>query len=250
MTSYPPKTCCYQGFRHEGTAVGRYEAFDEFEAYISEPSQSTRKGILFLPDVVGHTFINAQLIADQFVENGYFVMIPDLFHGDSVPLNEPEGFNIMAWLRGDYNGNKYEHLPPLIDPIIEKSISIMRSKYGIDRIGSVGYCFGSKYVVRFLDDANINVGFIAHPSFIEKAELEAIKAPLSVAAAETDILFPPDKRKESEGILSKIDIPSHINLYLGTSHGFAVRCDLNVRRQKSAKEVAFAQALTWFKTHL
>ncbi|KAF5018935.1 hypothetical protein F66182_9077 [Fusarium sp. NRRL 66182] len=250
MTSLPPSSCCYQGFRHEGTSVGRIESFDEFDAYISEPKESTKKAILFLPDVVGHTFINAQLIADQFAENGYFVLIPDLFHGDSVPLNEPEGFDIMAWLRGDYNGNKYEHTPALIDPIVEKSISILRSKYGIERIGSVGYCFGSKYTVRFLDDTKINVGFIAHPSFIQKEELEAIKAPLSIAAAETDFLFPPDKRKESEEILGKIDIPSQINFYLGTSHGFAVRCDLSVRRQKLAKEVAFAQAVTWFNTHL
>lgn len=44
---------------------------------------------------MGHKFLNAQLIADQFAVKGYFVVMPDLFNGDAVPLNRPEGFNIM-----------------------------------------------------------------------------------------------------------------------------------------------------------
>ncbi|KAM5344610.1 hypothetical protein ACJ41O_013145 [Fusarium nematophilum] len=250
MTSHPPGSCCYKGVKHEGAAVGRLETYDSLEVYISEPIKDSSKGILFITDVVGHKFINAQLLADQFAANGYLVMIPDLFHGDAVPLNHPEDFDVMAWLQGAYNGNKFQHLPPSVDPIIEKSLSIMRSKYGCQRIGAVGYCFGAKYVVRFLDDVRLNAGFVAHPSFVEKAELEAIKAPLTIAAAEDDFMFPPDKRKESEEILGKLDIPAQINLYLGNSHGFAVRCDLSVSRQKLAKEAAFMQAVLWFNTHL
>ncbi|RMJ02447.1 hypothetical protein CDV36_015288 [Fusarium kuroshium] len=253
MTSHPPSSCCYKGVKHEGTAAGRLKAYDDFEVYISEPANHSSKGILFITDVVGHKFINAQLLADQFAANGYskhvegwyFVMIPDLFHGDPVPLNHPEEFDIMAWLQGAYNGNKFQHLPPSVDPIIEKSLSIMRSE-----IGAVGYCFGAKYVVRFLDNVKLHAGFMAHPSFVERAELEAIKAPLTIAAAEDDFMFPPDKRKESEEILGKLDIPTQINLYLGNSHGFAVRCDLSVSRQKLAKEAAFMQAVLWFDTLL
>jgi dienelactone hydrolase len=53
--------------------------------------------------VIGHCFINAQLIADQFAANGYLVVMPDLFGGDPIPLNRPDGFDLMKWLNGHYN---------------------------------------------------------------------------------------------------------------------------------------------------
>lgn len=55
-----------------------------------------------------------------------------------------------------------------------------------------------------------------------------------------------EKRHESEGILSKLDVPWQINLYSGVSHGFAVRGDLSDPKIKFAKEQAFLQAVHWF----
>ena len=53
--------------------------------------------------MIGHRFINAQLIADQFAANGYLVVMPDLFGGDPIPLNRPDSFDLMKWLNGGYN---------------------------------------------------------------------------------------------------------------------------------------------------
>ncbi|KAJ5605899.1 Hydrolase tropI [Penicillium lagena] len=89
MASNPPGACCTVGVKHE------------VESYIARPADgSTKRAILLLTDVIGHRFINAQLIADQLAANGLFVVMPDLFHGDPVPLNRPAGFDIMAWLNG------------------------------------------------------------------------------------------------------------------------------------------------------
>lgn len=57
--------------------------------------------------------------------------MPDLFHGDPIPLNRPGDFDLMAWLNGKYNDKGIAHLPPVVDPIIEKSISVMKNKYGV-----------------------------------------------------------------------------------------------------------------------
>lgn len=47
MSSNPPGKCCYQGVKHEGNPVGRFEQTEDFETYISEaPDKSTDKGIL------------------------------------------------------------------------------------------------------------------------------------------------------------------------------------------------------------
>ncbi|KAL1984881.1 hypothetical protein VTN96DRAFT_8636 [Rasamsonia emersonii] len=69
----------------------------------------------------------------------------------------------------------------------------MRACLGCEKIGAVGYCFGAKYVVRFLKPAEkrVDVGYVAHPSFVDTEELAAIQGPLSISAAETDAIFPP-----------------------------------------------------------
>lgn len=96
----------------------------------------------------------------------------------------------------------------------------------------------------------IQVGFVAHPSFVEDEELAAITGPLSIAAAEIDTIFPAEKRHRSEDILVKTGQPWQINLYSGVEHGFAVREDLTVKHKRFAKEQAFVQAVTWFNEHL
>jgi dienelactone hydrolase len=116
-------------------------------------------------------------IADQFAANGYFVVMPDLFHGDPVPLNRPEGFDIFKWRAGPPG-----HNPERVDPVVDASIKEMR-KLGVKKLGAVGYCFGAKYVVRFLKKGVLDAGYVAHPSFVDADELKGIEGPLSIAAA-------------------------------------------------------------------
>lgn len=66
----------------------------------------------------------------------YFVFMPDLFYEDPIPLNRPGDFDIMKWMHGEYNDKKTAHTPPVVDPIIEKSINAMKTKYGV-KVSSV-----------------------------------------------------------------------------------------------------------------
>lgn len=103
--------------------------------------------------------------------------MPDLFHGDPVPLERPEGFDMAKWRAGPPG-----HGTATVDPVVDTVIKELRVKLGVKRIGAVGYCFGAKYVVRFLKDGLVDVGYIAHPTLVEAGELEAITGPLSIAA--------------------------------------------------------------------
>lgn len=96
----------------------------------------------------------------------------------------------------------------------------------------------------------IDVGYVAHPSFVDEDELAAITGPFAISAAETDSIFPAEKRHRSEVILLETKQPYQINLYSGTSHGFAVRADLKDKQQKYGKEQAFLQAVAWFDQYL
>ncbi|KAJ5902065.1 hypothetical protein N7495_002593 [Penicillium taxi] len=242
-TSAPLSKCCTTGSLHEGEAKGEIKDIGDISTYFAYPAdRSTEKAILILTDVIGHNFINAQLIADQFAEAGYLVVMPDLFKGDSIPINRPEGFKLVDWLQN--------HYPEQTEPIINTVLAEMREKLGCKRIGGVGYCFGGKYVARYLKGGKLDAGFTAHPTMMEPTELDGVEGPFSIAAAVRDFVFTTEKRRLAEDILDKKDIPYQINLFSDVEHGFSVRCDLSQPRQKFAKEQAFVQAVSWFKEYL
>ncbi|CAM1506155.1 Fc.00g057960.m01.CDS01 [Cosmosporella sp. VM-42] len=250
MASYAPGSCCSVGTLHEGDPTGKHVTIGgNIDAYVATPPgniSSHNVGVLYLPDIIG-IWQNSKLMADAFASRGFTCMVLDLFNGDPAPLNMPESFDIMAWLSKGSNGIN-PHVPETIDPVIVSGLGYLKS-LGVERIGASGYCFGAKYVVRHYKDG-ISCGFIAHPSFIESDELAAISGPLSIAAAETDDIFPTEKRHESEEILRKTGQAYQINLFSGVAHGFAVRGDPKLEGERFAKEQAFSQAVAWFERHL
>jgi len=239
MASNPPGECCTVMVRHEGEPTGELAQIDGIDVYIATPSSKTaksNKAIILLTDVNG-IYTNPQLIADQLAENGYYVIIPDFLHGDPYS----SGTSLEEWLA--------KHGTAVTDPIVDKMVKGLKEK-GYEKIGGIGYCFGARFVVRFLKEGQINAGFLGHPSFVQEKELEEIQGPLSIAAAEIDSIFTVDKRHKSEEILSKVGMPYQINLYSQAQHGFAVRGDLTVPAVKFANEQAFVQARTWFDNWL
>ncbi|KAJ5476763.1 hypothetical protein N7475_002492 [Penicillium sp. IBT 31633x] len=245
MASNPPAACCASGFKHEGTPTGETKNIDGVETYIAYPkdNKNPEKAIVFMTDIFG-LFPNAKLLADEYANNGYLTVIPDLFQGDQISVDDMDSGNVdfPAWLP--------KHQPANVEPPLESTIKYVRETFGVKKLGAVGYCFGGKYVVRYLQPGKIDVGFTAHPSFVTHEELGAIKGPLSIAAAETDSIFTTQLRHESEDTLIKAGQPWNINLFSGVSHGFAVRGDLSVPRQKWAKQQAFCQAIAWFNEYL
>lgn len=145
-----------------------------------------------MTDVLGFEFPNVQLsvhlqsilscidkhsIADQFAANGYYTIIPDVFRGNEIPFPMPEDFDFPTW--------KTNKMPREgdVDPIYASIIKYLRGELGVKRLGGVGYCFGGKYVCRWLKPGGLDAAFTAHPSFVEVEELKGIQGPLSIAAA-------------------------------------------------------------------
>ncbi|KAI9369939.1 dienelactone hydrolase [Aspergillus egyptiacus] len=245
MASNPPGACCASGFKHEGNPVGETKNIGGTDTYIVYPkgNSNPEKAVVILSDIFG-IYVNAQLLADEYAENGYLAIIPDLFRGDAIKLSDMESgkADLPAWLPN--------HQSAVVDPIVEASIKYLRQDLGVKRVAAVGYCFGGKYVCRFLKPGKVDVGYTAHPSFVTEEELAAVAGPLSICASEIDNIFTTELRHKSEDILIKTGQPWQINLYSGVTHGFAVRADLSNKHHKFAKEQAFCQAVTWFKQYL
>lgn len=256
-----PRTCQQRVFTTDNVVTTTTDCVIVSTYIAYPPDRSTKNAILFLTDGNGHRFINAHLMADQFAARGFLVVMPDLFHGDPIPVDHGPDFDIMGW----YN----QHLPDKVDPIVNAILGEMRTTLGCQRVGAVGYCFGGKYVCRYLKAGKLNAGFVAHPTMVTVEELEGVEGPLSIAAASelsrtvyfltllmltngqvVDPVFTTANRHESEGILARVGVPFQINLFSDVEHGFAVRCDPAEPRQRFAKESVFEQAVAWFDRYV
>ncbi|GAD94627.1 hypothetical protein SMAC_09573 [Paecilomyces variotii No. 5] len=160
--------------RFETASLGQFLMQQIRKIWTSYTVLSPTANIL-LSDVIGHQLINTQLLADQVSANGYLTVVPDLFFGNSVPLNSPAGFDIFEWLR--------DFPPERIDTVIQSTIEYLKISEGITTIAAAGYCFGGKHVVRFLGKG-ASVGYAAHRSMVDEVEFAGIKGPLSISAAD------------------------------------------------------------------
>ncbi|KAK7755420.1 hypothetical protein SLS62_002647 [Diatrype stigma] len=226
--------------RHDGDPVGKEEEFNGVNLYITGEKKSDT-AVVYLTDVFGIQLLENKLLADSFGRAGFLTVAPDLFDGKPAPadLNDPS-FNQTEFLA--------EHGPEVTDPKIATAIDYLRNTAGAAKIAVTGYCFGGRYSFRFLAEAKgADVGFAAHPSLLEDAEIAAITRPISVAAADGDALMPPARRAEIEAALQAAGLEYSLTLYGGTQHGFGVRANVSDPKQKFGKEQAFFQAVTFFE---
>ncbi|PMD35785.1 hypothetical protein L207DRAFT_434762 [Hyaloscypha variabilis F] len=219
---------------------------------------------------------NAQLLADSFASHlDCDVIMPDEFAGQArldkhqrpffPPGKEPNTetsdaypFRKPPWWKGDESAQEFEawkgrHEPPATDPLIARVVKYIHDTYGQDvKIGGVGYCFGGRYVIRLMGSGVIDVGIINHPSFFTMEEVGKLtKAKrLAIYAAETDDILPPEKRRQTEDVLTKTGATWASTVFSGTTHGFSVRGDMSVKEVRLAKESAFTGAVSWFEAWL
>lgn len=234
MASNPPGQCCIEKVFHEGTPIGKQEKIFGLETYVV--GESASRFIVIATDIYGFEFNNVRLVADQLAKSGYAVYIPDILKGDPVK----PGDDLPTWLQS--------HTPEITTPIYSGFLTKLREEKGSSAfIGSIGYCFGAKYVIQQLSaEGVLDAGAIAHPSFVSIDEVAAIKKPLLIAAAETDHIFSVELRHQTEIKLAEIKARYQLTLYSGVSHGYSLKGDLTIPEVKYAAEKTLADQIQWF----
>jgi len=166
---------------------------------------------------------------------------------DAYPFLKPPWWKQES--AGEFEAWKKRHETHVTDPILAQVVNYIHDKYGKDvRIGGVGYCFGGRYVIRLMGSGVIDVGVINHPSFFTMEEVGKLTKgkKLAIYAAETDDILPPEKRSQTEEVLTKTAATWMSTVFSGTEHGFSVRGDLTQKEVRLAKERAFQGAVSWF----
>ena len=91
---------------------------------------------------------------------------------------------------------------------------------------------------------------MAHPSLLEKAEIDATKVPIQIIAPENDFAFTEELKKYALAKLPELNIPWEYVYFPGVSHGFAARGYPNDPTQKAALEKAKRDAVGFFNEYL
>ncbi|KAI3995049.1 hypothetical protein MKX01_020821 [Papaver californicum] len=212
---------------------GFVEEIGGLESYISG-SLDSKLGILLVSDVFGFEAPNLRKLADKVASAGYYVIVPNFFHGDPFT---PEK-NLMIWYQFHLAEDAAEEARPVMEALRSKGISV---------IGAAGICWGAKVLVELskLDDLKAIV--MLHPSLVTVDDIEEIKVPVSILGAEVDQMSPPELVKEFEEILStKAEVDSFVKIFNGVRHGWTVR--YNIKNEEAVKraEEAHNDMLEWF----
>nr|ACG32824.1 endo-1,3;1,4-beta-D-glucanase precursor [Zea mays] len=225
-------------------ACGKGKVVDSFgglKAYVAGPEDS-KAAVVLVADVFGFEAPILRNIADKVASSGYFVVVPDFFHGDPyVPENAEK--LIPVWLKSHTPEKGFEEAKPVIAALKEK---------GVSAVGAAGYCWGAKVVVE-LAKANelLQAAVLLHPSFVTVDDIKEVKCSIAILGAEMDVRSPPELVKQFEQALSVNSGVGHfVKIFPGVAHGWSVRYSLDDAAAVKSAEEAFADMLDWFNKNL
>ncbi|KAI5462375.1 Alpha/Beta hydrolase protein [Mariannaea sp. PMI_226] len=269
------------------SSTGEIIKLDDIEVYISKPADyphAPSRLLLLLTGGTGIKSINNQLQADKYASEGFLVLMPDMFGGDTAPVATSitddstsflEQFKIKAvevtksffidmWLA--------RITEQKVLPILHKVIEAAKVQYSDavkqgDGIYAVGYCIGARFVLLLAkkteplgdsEDAEaaqirtgpyIKVGALAHPASVVPDDFQDVSVPLSLVCVEEDPLFPDKVRTAGEDIMSNADLEHEVQVYPGVPHGFAVVGEYEDESIQDAQATAYEQMLSWIQAH-
>ncbi|KAL0045158.1 hypothetical protein WJX82_010544 [Trebouxia sp. C0006] len=192
------------------------------------PDKLLGKGSI-IPDIFGFSIPNTRLFADQLAQQGFFVLLPDIFHGnawdDKVEI-APKGdwSQFMAWK------DKHPQGPQLLR--LDRLLIDMHQQYKPKSVSCIGFCWGGHHAVTLAGSDKVQAAIIAHGSFVTKELVQGAKQPIQFLFADNDPQIGEDLRKELEAILAKKQTPTNSKFYPGMHHGWVIRGDESDPKQQ------------------
>lgn len=237
------------------------------KTYISKPADyphTPSRLILLLTGGTGIKSVNNQIQADKYAAEGFLVVMPDMFGGDSAPAGSgapfidnstsileqfklkavevTKSFMIDMWLARITEDK--------VMPILLKVIEAVRDQYADsikhgEGIYAVGYCVGGRYVMLLARETQkegsdeetgpvkagpyIKAGALAHAASVVPDDFKDIKVPLSFVCVENDPLFPEDVRSAGEDSMSNANLEHEVQVYPGVPHGMYIHWSHSAR---------------------
>ncbi|MGU3779008.1 dienelactone hydrolase family protein [Burkholderia metallica] len=191
---------------------------EAFSAYLARPGQGSGPGLVLLQEIFG---INDYMkeTADRFAEEGYVVLVPDLFWRMKRGVNLGyTGEDFATALR--YN-DEFDVDLAIAD--IASTIKTLRSlEQHAGKVGAVGYCLGGKLAMlaaaRTDIDCAVSYYGVGLDAYLE--DVPSIRCPMVFHFAGEDALCPEATRETIQTALSALPAVEQY-VYPGCDHAFA-----------------------------
>lgn len=216
-----------------------------FHTYRADPAGTPRATIIVLQEVFG---VNAGIRrrCDQWAEQGYLALAPDLFWrieadldlDPDVPEQLQKGLSMI---------DRFDQQRGIAD--IEAAIRFARAETNGGKVGVVGYCLGGRlaYMTAARTDADASVGYYGVGIDGLLDEKHAIANPLLLHIPEEDHFVTKDAQARMHAGLD--DHPKVTLLdYPGEDHGFAT--EFGQRRSEESARLADQRTAEFFAEYL
>lgn len=228
------------------TPKGNEENVDGLTCYVTG---SGDKAIIVYYDVFGFNGGRIRLICDQLAEAGFFVVLPDIYHGDAWVAGKPMD-ELMEWL-------KRFPWETMIKDDTAKVLNFMESK-SVKSIGCLGFCAGAWEVFHLCQNEKIKCGASMHPS-VHIGEVfgdnvnelaESVKSPQLLYPAGADSDFYKTGGTVNEILKQKFGDGFVFKEFPEMNHGWVTRGDLSKPAVARDVKLAMEGGVEFFKKHL
>lgn len=201
-----------------GTELTIEEEGDVIQAYFCQAVKNNNAtGILLLSDIFGFQDSATRDFAYRVACNGYNVLVPDLFRGDSWRKDRPQAL-FEEWI--------IKQKPETEARAIFASAKWIKSEFaaaGIsNKLGIIGFCYGGGRVIDILaqdQDDYFGSGVSFYGTRINSSVASKIKVPLLLITGDDDALCPIPTLEDC----TKRNEESKLVVFRGRGHGFAHR---------------------------
>ncbi|XP_065647940.1 uncharacterized protein LOC100210352 [Hydra vulgaris] len=207
------------------------------------------KVIIVYYDIFGFNGGRIRLICDQIANEGFLVVLIDIFHGDMWPADAPLDAELFKWV-SQFTWEKIKADTDKVFKHLEKS--------DIKSYGSLGFCFGAWPVFHLSQNKIMKCGANVHPSVHvgslhgETPEQLArlLECPQLIYAANNDLPTYNDGGEVKQILQEKFGDQNDIQLFPDMVHGWVPRGDCNDERVARDVKLAMDGIIKFFKKNL
>jgi carboxymethylenebutenolidase len=216
-----------------------------FRGYLATPPGRKGPGILLCQEIFG---INDHIreIADQYAEEGYFVLAPDLFH--RLEPNIELGYGAEDFKRAFDLYQRFDEDKGAKD--VRAAVGALRKVRGCNgNVAALGYCLGGKLAYLAAAHAGVDAAIGYYGVYIEKNlhEAKKIKCPLLLHFAGSDRFVPSAAVSRIQKALAKLpEFESYI--YPDVDHAF--NCKERPAYNRSAASLAYSRSIAFLRRHI